>query len=313
MSRVINDSTPVNPEKREAVEAAMKELNFEPNIFAQGLASGQSKTIGVLTQNIGSPFYDGISQGILSSLSSTDYSPIFADGCWSSETGVAAAETLLGRMIDGLIVVGSQLTETQLEQLKNRGPILIVGRQVKGWENRCMYLDNEQAGYEATNHLIQLGHKKIAHITGISDHQDAIRRKAGYVRALEEAQIKVDPELICEGNFDGKSGEAAIENLLKKGTEFTAAFAANDMMAFGARLALYRHGVDVPKAVSIVGFDDQAECAFVTPPLTTVRQPADEMGVAAAAAMIQLIAGEDIELPKLKSELVRRDSTQEMA
>lgn len=309
VSRVINDSTPVNKEKREAVEAAMKELNFEPNIFARSLASGQSNTIGVITQNIGSPMYDAMSQGILASLSTSGYSPIFADGRWRSETGIAAAETLLGLMVDGLIIVGSRLTEEELEQLKNRRQTIVVGRQVEGWDQNCLYLDNEQAGYEATKHLIDLGHEKIVHITGIINHQDAIRRKAGYQRALQEANLAVDPELIYEGDFDGDSGVAAIENMYAKGKKFTAVFAANDMTAYGARLALYRRGVRVPEDVSIIGFDDQAESAFFTPPLTTVKQPANEMGAAAADAMIKMIAGEAFVLPNLKSKVVVREST----
>ena len=313
VSRVINNSTPVNPEKREAVLAAMKELNFEPNMFARGLASGQSRTIGVITQNIGTPFYDSISQGVLTSLAETDYSPIFADGQWQSEVGIAAAETLLGRMVDGLIIFGGHLTEGQLARLKNRGPVLIVGREVEGWENRCLFLDNEQAGYQATKHLIDLGHKQIAHISGIETHQDTIRRKAGYRRALEEAGIDFDPSLVFVGAFDGNSGVAAIEHLLNEGKKFTAVFAANDVMAYGARLALYRREIRVPEDVSLIGFDDQAESAFATPPLTTIHQPANEMGVLAANAMIKLISDEDYKLPMLESAVVVRESTIRLA
>ena len=148
------------------------------------------------------------------------------------------------------------------------------------------------------------------HVKGIEDHQDAIRREAGYRRAHEEAGIRVDPELICKGEFDGDSGVAAIDSLLDRGIQFTAVFASNDMMGFGARLALYRRGISVPEQVSIVGFDDQAECAFVTPPLTTVKQPANPMGVAAANAMLKMISEEEYRLPKLVPELIVRESTQ---
>jgi LacI family transcriptional regulator len=306
---VINNTTPVHEEKREAVLKAMKELNFEPNIFARGLASGQSRTIGVMTQNIGTPFYDSIAQGILTRLTTSEYSPIFADGRWKAEAGIVAAETLLGRMVDGLIIVGSRLTEQDLAALENRVPIFLVGREVDRWERRCLFLDNVQGGYDATKHLIDLGHRRIAHIAGIKDHQDAIRREAGYRRALEEAKIDIDEDLICEGSFDGQSGVEAIENLLKRDIKFTAIFAANDMMAFGARLSLYRRGIKVPQDVSIVGFDDQAESAFFTPPLTTIQQPAHEMGAVAANAMLSMISDEDYELPKLKTQVVVRDST----
>jgi len=309
VSRVLNDTTPVNEEKRKAVLAAMKEMNFEPNIFARGLASGQSFTVGVVTQNLGSPFYDSISQGVVTGLSDTAYSPIFADGQWQTDVGKAVVKTLIGRMVDGLIVIGSRLTPDFLEDLKQTIPTLLVGTQMDGWENLCLYVDNEHAGWEATQHLIELGHTKIAHITGIADHQDSIRRLKGYRRALEEANIKVDEDLICEGNFDGDSGLAGVETLLARGKPFTAIFAANDTTAFGARLALYRKGIRVPEDVSIVGFDDQNEAGLVTPPLTTVRQPAEEIGIASAETLLKLINKQDYEIQELKAKLVVREST----
>ena len=284
-------------------------MNFEPNIFARGLASGQSYTIGVVTQNLGSPFYDSISQGVVSGLADTAYSPIFADGQWQTDIGKAVVKTLIGRMVDGLIVIGSRLTPDFLEDLKQTIPTLLVGTQMDGWENLCLFIDNEQSGFEATQHLIELGHTKIAHITGITEHQDSIRRLKGYRRALKEANIKVDEDLICEGNFDGESGVSGVEQLLKRGKPFTAIFAANDTTAFGARLALFRRGIRVPEDVSIVGFDDQNEAAFFTPPLTTIRQPAEEIGNAAADTLVKLINKQEYETKKLKAKLIVREST----
>jgi LacI family transcriptional regulator len=310
VSRVLNDSTPVNKDKREAVLEAMKAMNFEPNIFARSLAGGQTKTIGILTQNIGSPFYDGISQGILFRLTGTSYSPIFADGQWKPEIGHAAAETLVSRKVDGLILVGGRLPIDQLQNLRQRLPCIAVGRKIDDWESQCLYVDNEEGAFQAANYLIGLGHQKIAHITGIKDHPDSIQRLKGYTRALSEASIQLDPDLICEGQFDSESGVEAIETLLSRGKHFTAVFAANDSTAYGARLALYRKGIRVPEDVSLVGFDDQAESAFSTPPLTSVRQPAREMGEAAADALVKLINKQSYELPNIPPELIIRDSTQ---
>ena len=131
----------------------------------------------------------------------------------------------------------------------------------------------------------------------------------GYKRALTESGIAIDEGLICEGQFDGNSGVMAIQNLLNKSKSFSAIFAANDITAFGARLALHRRGIRVPDDISIIGFDDQAESAFVTPPLTTVRQPAREMGQAAAEALVKLISGSEYELPSLVAKIVIREST----
>lgn len=309
VSRVLNDTTPVAEEKRIAVLEAMKTMNFEPNIFAQGLASGQTKTIGVMTQNIGSPIYDAISQGILFSLTKTSYSAIFADGKWETQAGKAAIDTLQSRKVDGMIVVGSTLESEELEPLKDQLPTIIVGREIPGWENHCLFIDNELAAFEATRHLIDLGHQKIAHIAGIANHQDSIRRQAGFRRAMKEANIPVDERLVCDGDFDGCSGVMAVEKLLASGSRFTAIFAANDMTAYGARLALYRRGIRVPEEVSIIGFDDQAESAFFTPPLTTVRQPAKEMGIDAAQAMVNLINKRPYTLSSMATEVIVREST----
>jgi LacI family transcriptional regulator len=311
VSRVLNGTTPVHDDKRKAVEDAMKEMNFEPNVFARGLASGQSLTIGLVTQNIGSPTYDSIAQGVLFSLSDSRFSPIFADGQWQPDIEMKAVETLMGRKVDGLILVGSCLPRQELDQLKEALPVMLVAQHIEdeSWRGHCLYIDNEQGGYDATKHLLELGHRNIAHITGIKDQQDSIHRLNGYRRALIEAGIEIDEGLICEGQFDGNSGVMAIETLLLRGKSFSAIFAANDMMAFGARLSLYRRGIRVPEDVSVIGFDDRAEAAFATPPLTTIRQPAHEMGVAAADALVKLIDEKPYDLPVFHAEIVVREST----
>ncbi len=309
VSRVLNDTTPVHEDKRKAVLAAMKKMNFEPNVFARGLASGQSYTIGVVTQNFGSPIYDAISQGVVTGLADTTYSPIFADGQWQPDIGEAVVQTLIGRKVDGLIVIGSSLESSVLDRLKKTIPTVLVGWEVEGWEKQCLFIDNEQAARNATQHLIELGHTQIAHITGIATHQDSMRRLWGYRRALTAAGIEIDEDLIFEGRFDGNSGVLGVESFLMRGKRFTALFASNDATAFGARLALYRRGIRVPEDVSIVGFDNQSEAAFTTPPLTTVRQPAQEMGIAAAEVLLNLLHKKEFTVPKLETELVIREST----
>lgn len=292
-----------------AVEAAMKELNFQPNVFARSLAGGQSKTIGVLTQHLGSPFHDSISQGVISFLSGTSYWPLFADGNDEAETAKAAVENLLLRRIDGLILIGGMLSEETLIEFNSRVPTFAVGFEMQNATDRYISVNNELAAFNATKHLIDLGHRSIVHITGISNHNDAVRRIEGYKRALTESGIAIDPELIIEGKFDGQSGYDAIMLLLDKGKKFTAVFAANDVCAMGATLALGRRSLSVPEDVSVIGFDDQAEASFTQPPLTTVRQPATEMGVAAAIAIVAMINKKPYKLPRLPAEVTVREST----
>ena len=151
-------------------------------------------------------------------------------------------------------------------------------------------------------------HTRIAFIHGTEGHPDARDRFTGHLEALEEAGISRSDELIYQGDFSGHAGLRAVDYLLDQGIRFSAIVAANDMVAFGSRLALYRRGICVPDDISIIGCDDQAEAAFMTPPLTTVRQPSYEMGVAASRALLSLISNEDYGWSELAPELQIRES-----
>ena len=309
VSRVLRGTAPVTESKREAVLAAVAELNYQPNVFARGLASGESMAMGVLTQNFGSPFYDAILQGVVQGLRDTRYFPVFADGQWQLEIEKEAVTALMQRQIDGLIVIGGFLASEQLSRFAEQIPIVVVARRVPNYEENCLYIDNMQAAYMATQHLIELGHRQIAHISGRADHPDAAERKRGYIKALEDAGIEPLPELIVEGNFRRQSGVLAVDMLLTRGTAFSAIFAANDQMAFGTRLALYRRGIRVPEDLSLVGFDDEPAAAFMIPPLTTVRQPALELGREASKVILARLRGQQISPAPLNAELVVREST----
>ncbi len=312
VSRVLNDTTAVKEDKKQAVLEAMKKLDFQPNIFARGLAGGSTMALGIVTQNIGSPFYDSVTQGIVSELVGTNYSPIFVDGQWDQDVTRAGIRTLIARQVDGLIVVGGYLSEDTLKEIRDDKPIVVVARNMESWEGSCIYVDNEKGGYEATKYLIDCGHKQIAHITGIVDHQDSIDRLNGYKRALDEADIAFDENLIYEGDFNGQSGVLAIESFLMQKRQFSALFAANDEMAFGARLALYRKGIRVPEDVSIIGFDNQPDSAYMTPPLTTMAQPSSEMGRCAARALISVLKNESFDIPKFNADMVIRESVKQV-
>jgi LacI family transcriptional regulator len=244
----------------------------------------------------------------VSAFSGTDYFPLVVDGQWKPDIEVAAIRTLLERQVDGLILVGGKLTADALRELACDIPSVIVAQKLPGWEDRCVTIDNVDGGFRATQFLIELGHAEIAHLTGIADHEDARDRLEGYKRALQHYGHPIKQKLIVEGNFSSQSGVLAVGSLLTRGVQFSAIFAANDEMALGARLALYRKGIRVPEDVSIIGFDDQPASAYMTPPLTTVAQPALEMGCSAAKMMLQLLAGQPPEIPQLPVRIVVRES-----
>ncbi len=312
VSRVFNDSAGVKESKRQAVMDAAAALDYRPNLFAQGLASGQSMSVGVLTQNFGSAFYDGILRGIIAGLDNSNYAPLFADGRWRLDIEERALQTLLDRRVDGLILVGPQQSADLLKQLAQQLPLVIISRIVEGFEKVCLTVDNYDAGYRATKYLLDRGHHQIAHITGVLSEsrvlRDAADRFAGYRDALLDAGLEPDPDLIVEGNFRTQSGLLAIETLLSRGRPFSALFVANDQMASGVRLGLYRRGIRVPDDIALIGFDDQPHSAYMIPPLTTIRQPAEEMGSIAAEAILNQLDDKPFSLPTMSAELIIRES-----
>ena len=312
VSRVLRGSARVKQSKHDAVMEAVSELNYRPNIFAQSLASGQSMTIGVVTPNVGDPFYNAILLGILQKLTETPYSSIFTDGQWQLDVEQRAINMLLDRRVDGVILAGGRLPDDELEKIAAEKPLLLVARATDKLQDCCLRVDNFKGAYDATQYLIDMGHRHIAHITTPTESRvaedDVTQRLLGYKQALSDAGIEFSPELIVEGNLLQQSGVLAVQRLLMQKQKFTAIFCANDQMAFGARLALFRRGFRVPEDVSLIGFDDHYSAAFSIPPLTTVRQPAVALGETAATAILDLINNKQIDIPLFEPELIVRES-----
>jgi LacI family transcriptional regulator len=309
VSRILNGTAVVAPSKRAAVEAVIEKLGYQPNVLARGLALGQSMSIGVLMQEISSPYYAEVLIGIEKGLAGTDYHPIVVSGHWRAEAESEALDVLLARRVDAIVVMDGRLEHKRLLRTAQSTPTVVVARMIDGLESQCLRVDNVHGSALGTQHLIDLGHKRIAHIAGPVDNHDAVDRLEGYKQALKAARIKFDPDLVSEGDFTERSGLMAMESLLSRTSNFSALFCANDQMAFGARLALYRRGIRVPDDVSLVGFDDIPGSSYCTPPLTTVRQPSQEVGLAAAAAVLDLMLGRTAKLPPLPPLLVVREST----
>lgn len=308
VSRVLNKTVPVARPKREAVMRAVEALGYRPNVVAQELARGRSMAVGVLPQGIWNPFYSRLLKGVAQGLRGTAYHPVFASGEQPAEEE-QAFEMLLSTRVEAIILMGGQIPDERLIGFARRVPIVAISRGVRGLEHRCVRVENAEGGYKATRHLIDLGHSRIVHITGLSWHPDSIARREGYERALADAGLPVDPALVVEGDWEEQSGLTAVERLLATGVHFTAIFCGNDQIAFGAALALFRRGLQVGRDVSLVGFDDQPSAAFSCPPLTTVRQPAVEMGMAAARAIVEELRGRSFVQPVFNPELVLRAST----
>ncbi len=292
VSRILNGSAVVADEKRAAVDHAIATLGFVPNPVARGLAGGRTLSVGVITQAIDSPFYGLALRGIEDELSRVGYSPLFVSGHWNAAQEARCIDTLRARRVDGIIVLTGRLSDSALTALAQVLPVVVTGRTLAATSLFALNFDNYEGGRLATHHLLQLGHRRIAFITGDTRHPDARERERGYRAALQAAGVALNPALVVPGLYTEESGRMALERLMDSREPFTAIFAANDQMAFGAALGLYRRGLRVPNDVSIVGFDNLAGAVYSIPPLSTVHQPVYELGQCAAIAMLQMLAGD---------------------
>jgi LacI family transcriptional regulator len=276
------------------------------------LAGGRTLSIGVVTQAIDSPFYGEGLRGIEDELGAAGYIPLFVSGHWDADDEQKCIDVLLSRRVDGVIMFTGRLSDKALLAVAKQVPMVVTGRQLKAPRLFSLNFDNVEGARMATRHLIELGHRRIVHVAGDLAHADAVERHRGYQLALEDAQLLFDPALVVSGDFHESSGLMAVNHLIETRQDFTAIFSANDQMAYGVALGLYRKNLRVPDDVSIVGFDDLSGSQYAIPPLTTVRQPVYELGRLSARAMLDQLRGvtSQVELPP--PHLVNRESTRRL-
>jgi LacI family transcriptional regulator len=309
VSRILNGTAVVSDEKREAVDRAIAELGFVPNPIARGLAGGRTLSAGVITQAIDSPFYGVALRGIEEVLDAAGYIPLFVSGHWNADEEKRCIEVLRARRVDGLIVLTGRLNDAELVKVAKTLPTVITGRDLKAPNLYALQFDDFEGARQATEHLLQQGHRRIAFISGDPGHPDSHERLRGYRTALQAHGVRFKQALVLPGSFVEESGRAAVQRLIDSGEPFSAIFAANDQMAFGAALALYERGLRVPDDVSLVGFDDLAGATHAIPPLTTIQQSGLEMGKLAARSLLALLDGEVPRFTLPKPQLVVRAST----
>jgi LacI family transcriptional regulator len=309
ISRILNGTAVVSDEKKKAVDAAIAKLDFVPNPIARGLAGGRTMSVGVVTQAIDSPFYGAALRGIEDALDPLGYSPLFVSGHWTAAAESRCIDVLLSRRVDAIIVLTGRLSDATLKACAKRVPVVVTGRTMKAPNLYSLNFDNLTGARLATRHLLELGHQRIAFIAGDAEHPDAMQRFNGYKTELAAGGVAFRPELIANGRYNEASGLEAVATLLSAKQKFTAVFAINDQMAIGAAHGLQTHALRVPHDVSLVGFDDLPTSEYALPPLTTVRQPAYEMGQLAAQAALDLLGGIKPTMQLPSPELIIREST----
>ena len=311
VSRVLNGRKTVNPELREKVEKAVKELNYRPSSVARSLATNRTDSIGVLVSELDTPFFGEMMQAIEATLRKASKHVIITVGHNDQEQETDAIEFLISRNCDALIMHSEGMTDEQIVEIgRDRLPISVINRFVKGVDNDCCFgLDNKVGGMMATQYLIEKGHKSIAYISGPARKVDAMERLAGHKDALRNANIDIDTDLIYEGNYKEQNGIDGLQQLLSTGKKFTGLVCANDWMASGAMTCARDMGIGLPDDLSIVGFDDIVFAHHVYPKLTTISNPVYKMGEMAAKSILNRLYGEKNELKTLYSPvLIERDS-----
>lgn len=309
VSRIINGTVNVSDPLRLTVEAAIAKFNFQPNAAARGLALGKTFTIGVVAGALDSPSYWEGFCGIEVCLRHHGYVPLFMSGNRHEDDEDGAMRELIARGVDGIIVFAGRVSNAKLQRYARQVPIVVTGRQLRSRGLFSLQIDDNLGVMLAVGHLFELGHRRIAFITGSDNHPVAARRLADYKKALENAGVCFDPQLVKMGDWHEEGGLRATQELLDSNQEFTALLCVNDQTAYGALLGLSRNGLAVPRDVSVVGLDDLQPSAYQVPPLTTVRQSMRTLGEHSARAVFELLAGRRPRRSSIPAELVVREST----
>jgi LacI family transcriptional regulator, galactose operon repressor len=302
---------------RDRVLEVARELGYRPNALARGLVTSRTGTLGIVITDITRGFFTKVVGSIEQVASQQGYSVLLAcaDGIQPEQT---ALETFLDKRVDGIICMSSTM-ETSADhilQVARLGvPLVVINRPLHTTELNQIAWDDVEIGQRATEHLIGLGHRRIAHLNGMhhgTGRRSAVDRIVGYRAALTAAGIPIDESLIVEGGFDYHIAFAACGRLFDRPNPPTAVFAANDSMAIAIINALHRRHLRVPDDVSVVGANDDLHAVHVDPPLTTVRLPVTVAGRRAAELILAAIGAPSTAEPiseMVASELVVRGST----
>ncbi|KAA0273986.1 MAG: LacI family DNA-binding transcriptional regulator [Anaerolineales bacterium] len=310
VSRVINGSNDVLPETRAVVEAAIEELGYRPSAIARSMARGLTHTLAIISPNLTDYTFASIVEGAEVEARRHNYF-VLSSSASDQQAFHDLVEELVGhRRVDGLIVINPYADERYQHVPKNF-PVVFVGARSHDEEVCSISLDDEKVAYEATQHLISLGHKRVALVTGPMAEDCSQDRLEGFRRALDEAGISFDESLVFEGDWSASSGRDALLDFIKKNNVPTAVFAQNDRMAMGVLRAARDVNLNVPDQLSVIGVDDMPLSSYFDPPLTTMRQDMPLIGQEAIRKLMDIIKNKTVEpsVLKLPAQLVVRQST----
>lgn len=310
VSRVANGHPNIKPATRERVQRTMDRLGYVANLKARGLAGGKTHVVGLLVDDLESSYIAQVAKSVDRALSDAGYDMMLGTMHMRTDR-TRYVHSLFNGLVEGLIVLLSPGFESILKDVGGRDlPIVLIDHAEQAGVP-VINATNAEGTAKAVEHLVDLGHRRIGFVTGLLDVASARTRLDAYRRSLSTLGIAMDNELIAHGDFLMESGRRAADTLLSLDNPPTAIMASSDAEALGVLHTARERGLDVPRDLSIVGFDDIPEAAYMTPGLTTVRQPMDEMGRTAAHLLLDTLAdnqrrGGTVEMA---TELIIRGST----
>ncbi|MDR3592514.1 MAG: LacI family DNA-binding transcriptional regulator [Negativicutes bacterium] len=299
VSRVLGGKVPVAEETKNKVLAAIAELNYRPNMVAQSLKGGRFRSIGLIIPNVRSLVFPAAIRGIEDVAMKHGYIVVLCNTDEDQEQEKAYIEGLRSRLVDGFIFSTARPDYQNIKALEEEGfPLVLLLRQM-GSQAHAVVVDNFDGAYQATQHLIARGLKRIALINGSLDIQLYQERFHGYKQAMDEAWLPLPDGAVLQGIYGWEDAYRETMGLLSAGTKVDAFFATNDPKAAGVMRAVKDFGLSIPGDISVMGFDDSDIAPLLDPPLTTVAQPFYKMGAKACEQLIKVIEGKRRPKPKI--------------
>ncbi|WP_188206816.1 LacI family DNA-binding transcriptional regulator [Alkalibacillus aidingensis] len=307
VSRVINSNGYVNEDTRKKVEAAVEKLNYKPNSVARSLFKKESKTIGIIVPDIKNPYFPELVRGVEDYLIEKGFTTILCNSDEDPEKEQLYLDVMKQKYVDGVIIVSNTIEPSVINEYDM--PVVALDRSIHK-DVPTFIINNREGGRKATNHLLDIGCQRIAHIKGPELIENAEERYLGYMDVIKQ-QDWFHEDYVIWGNYDQKESARATMALLEKHPEIDGIFAGNDVMALGALKAADYLNIKVPQELAIIGFDGVDLTEMTAPELSTISQPIYQMSTHAAEALIDLIEGRPIKHQEniFPSTLIQRQST----
>ncbi|WP_053364373.1 catabolite control protein A [Bacillus sp. FJAT-27251] len=297
VSRVVNGNPNVKPVTRKKVLEVIERLGYRPNAVARGLASKKTTTVGVIIPDISSPFFAELARGIEDIATMYKYNIILSSSDQNKEKELHLLNTMLGKQVDGIVFMGGNITEEHVDEFKKSPvPIVLAGSIESSESVPTVNIDYEQATFDAVQAMVEKGHERIAFVVGpLHEPINTEKKLAGYKRALEEAGLGYEEDLVIEGDYTYDSGLEALEKLLEVPEKPSAVIVGSDEMALGVVHGAVDRGYKVPEDFEVISSDNTRLALMVRPQLTTIVQPLYDIGAVAMRLLTKLMNKETVE------------------